>query len=83
MKYRKPIIVSDVNQYTEFPDEVCWKVYPGDNEVCLIVNYISYLIDITDVRNALADNAGKYADNILSPAKIAKQYYNVLHKEAT
>jgi glycosyltransferase involved in cell wall biosynthesis len=83
MKYRKPVIVSDVNQYTEFPDEVCWKVCPGDDEVNLMVRYISYLIDNKDVLNALADNAGNYADKVLSPQRIAKLYYNVLHKEST
>jgi glycosyltransferase involved in cell wall biosynthesis len=81
MKYRKPVIVSDVNQYTEFPDEVCWKVYPDENEVNLLVGYIAYLIDNKNVRDALAENAGEYADNVLSPDRIAKLYYNVLHKE--
>jgi glycosyltransferase involved in cell wall biosynthesis len=83
MKYRKPIIVSDVNQYREFPDEVCWKVLPDNNEVNTLVSYISYLIDNKDVRNTLAENAGVYADNVLSPDRIAKLYYDVLHKEST
>ena len=80
MKYQKPIIVSDINQYTEYPDEVCWKVKPDHTEVNLLVDYISYLIDHREVRLALAENAGKYADKILSPARIAKQYYYVLNK---
>jgi glycosyltransferase involved in cell wall biosynthesis len=80
MKYRKPIIVSDINQYTEFPDEVCWKVFPDENEVNTIVNYVSYLIDNKSVRDVLAENAGKYADSVLSPTRIAKQYYQILNE---
>lgn len=79
-KYGKPVLVSGINQYCEFPDEVCWKVPVGDGEVPCLVKMISYLIDHSDVRRALGENARAYAEKVLSPAKIAKQYYDILEQ---
>ena len=79
-KYGKPVLVSGLNQYQEFPDEVCWKVPVGDGEVACLVKMVSYLIDHPDVRRALGENARAYAEKVLSPAEIAKQYYEILEQ---
>jgi len=78
MKYNKPVIVSDINQYTEFPDDVCWKVMPDQMEVDILKEYIIYLIEHKKVRDTLSANAEEYADNELNPAGVAKLYYHVL-----
>lgn len=77
-KYGKPVIVSELNQYCEFPDEVCWKIPVGGIENECLVDMLKYLIDNEDVRKALGENARNYADAVLSPAKIAKEYYKIL-----
>ena len=77
---KKAVIVSDLNQYREYPDEVCWKL-PVDNlENETLVQYIKHLITHPEVRQALEENAGNYADYTLSPIRIAKQYYNFIIK---
>lgn len=77
---KKAVIVSDLNQYREYPDEVCWKL-PVDNlENETLVQYIKHLITHPEVRQALEENAGNYADYTLSPIRIAKQYYNFITK---
>ena len=77
-KTGKPVIVSEINQYNEFPDEVCWKIKPDKYEVAVLIEMLNYLIENKDVRTVLGDNAKKYADKVLSPKKIAKQYYNMI-----
>lgn len=79
-KYGKPVLVSNINQYREFPDEVCWKVDVGDFEVSLLETMLEYLINNVDVRNALGTNAMAYADTVLNPENIAKQYYEIINK---
>jgi len=77
---KKAVIVSDLNQYREYPDEVCWKL-PVDNlENEVLVQYIKYLITHPEVRQALEENAGNYASYALSPIRIAKQYYDFITK---
>lgn len=78
LKYHKPIIVSDVAQYQEYPDEVCWKVPVGKGEVETLAAQIAYLIDHPSVRMKLGENAGAYAETVLSPERIAESYYRVL-----
>ncbi len=77
-KFGKPVLVSEVNQYVEYPDEICWKVVPGPYEVTLLTEMLEYLIDNPDVRRALGENAQAYADTVLSPEKISKRYYDII-----
>lgn len=77
-KYGKPVIVSDVNQYQEFPNDICWKVPVNEYEEELLYAMLKYLIEHKDVRVALGDNAKNYADKVLSPSRIAWQYYNFI-----
>lgn len=77
-KYGKPVLVTEVNQYLEFPDEVCWKVPVGEHEVPVMVEMLRHLIDNAEIRLTLGQNAKAYADYVLSPDRIARQYYNVI-----
>lgn len=79
-KYRKPVIVSNINQYKEYPDEVCWKVDVGENEVGQLVCYIEKLLKEPNIRNTLASNAYTYSNSILSINRIAKMYFDSLIK---
>ncbi len=74
-KCGKPVIVSDINQYREYPDEVCWKLPVDRNEEKILIRYLERLIEQKDVKNALSQNAKNYADNVLSLEQIAYQYY--------
>lgn len=79
-KYGKPVIVSQLNQYKEYPDEVCWKVPVCSKEEVLLTEYLEYLIENPDVRRTLGNNAGEYAEKVLNPERIAKMYYEFLEK---
>ena len=74
----KPVIVSEVNQYCEFPDEVCWKVPVGQNEILLLTKELEYLLEHPDVAQQIGHNAAKYARTVLSPVRIAGLYRKLL-----
>lgn len=77
-KYGKAVIVGELNQYNEFPDEVCWKVPICNQELELLIKYLQYLIENPGVREVLGNNAKHYADIVLDPAKIAFQYFKAI-----
>lgn len=77
----KAVIVSDYNQYQEYPDDLCWKLPVGDGESEILAAYIRYLAEHPEVREVLGKNAKAFADYALSPAKIARQYYEVITDE--
>jgi glycosyltransferase involved in cell wall biosynthesis len=79
-QYGKPVFVSDISQYKEFPDEVCWKVPVGQYEIPVLEHMTEYLITHEEARVALGANARQYADTVLNPEKIARHYYDVLMK---
>lgn len=76
----KPVLVSEINQYCEYPDDVCWKVPVNQYEIPILISMLKYLIDHEDVRKALGNNAFAYAVNVLSPEKIAKMYRDILER---
>lgn len=76
-KYGKPVVVTGINQYLEYPDEVCWKVGVGKEEVPLLAAYLKKLVANKELRTALGENAKAYADNVLTPDKIARMYLEV------
>lgn len=81
-KYGKAVLVSDINQYKEYPDEICWKVPVGRYEQECLTSMLKYLIDNPKVRKALGENAYDYAKNVLSPSAIAKEYWKVINNIA-
>ena len=78
-KYGKPVLVSQINQYLEYPDEVCWKVPVGRYEVQILKEMIAYLADHEEARLALGNNAKAYADEVLNGEKIAGMYHKAIH----
>lgn len=74
----KPAIVSDLNQYKEFPDRVCWKLTHDDHEADLLYQYLAALLSNKKLRSALAANAKDYAEEVLSLKKIVRQWLEVL-----
>lgn len=77
-KEGKAVIVTAVNQYMEFPNEVCWKLPVGGNESVLLAEMLKYLIDHEEVRETLGNNAKEYADEVLSCENIAKMYSRII-----
>ena len=78
LKAGKPVIVSELNQYTEFPDEVCWKVPVDSYEEHILRKMFEHLITHEETRQQLGANAKRYADTVLTCENIAEMYARVL-----
>jgi glycosyltransferase involved in cell wall biosynthesis len=76
--FGKSVIVSNIGQYKEFPDDICWKADVNSHEVPQLVAMLQYLFENKEARAVLGENAKRYADNVLNPKKIAQMYYDVL-----
>lgn len=81
MKAGKPSIVTAINQYLEYPDDVCWKVPLGRMETPALTALLQYLLEHEEARAAMAENARNYADQVLSCENIADLYARLLMEE--
>lgn len=80
--FGKPVLVSAVNQFLEYPDDVCWKVVPGKNEVSQIVEYLHHLHAFPEHGEILGRNARNHVEGNDWNAT-AHRYVEVLRTAAT
>lgn len=76
----KPTIVSDVAQYREFPDKVCWKVVHDENQAEVLYAYLSTMLSDRSLRRAISRNALEYVKNLLNPELVAARWLQVILK---
>lgn len=81
LKAGKPSIVTAINQYLEFPDDVCWKAPLGRLETPVLTAMLQYLLEHEEVRKAMAENAKTYADRVLNGENIARLYARLITEE--
>jgi glycosyltransferase involved in cell wall biosynthesis len=74
----KPAIISDLNQYREFPDRVCWKVTHDEHEAQLLHEYLTVLLSNKNVRDALSRNSLDYAESVLALDRVVPQWLRVM-----
>ena len=73
----KPVIVSEYNQYNEYPNDVCWKL-PDENAEIILYNYLKYLLSNKNIRDQLGKNAKEYS-NLFTIDKIINLYTAVIN----
>lgn len=76
----KPAIISDINQYREFPDRVCWKLTHDENEAPLLYEYLTVLLSNRNVREAISANALDYAESVLSLDRIIPHWLRLISR---
>jgi glycosyltransferase involved in cell wall biosynthesis len=74
----KPTIISDLNQYKEFPDRVCWKVAHDGNEVSLLYEYIAALLANKNLRASMSANSVDYIQGVFALPRIIAQWLRVI-----
>ena len=74
----KPAIISDLNQYREFPDSVCWKVTHDQNETQLLYEYLTFLLSNRNVREAISANALDYAESVLALDRVIPHWLRLI-----
>jgi glycosyltransferase involved in cell wall biosynthesis len=75
----KPAIISDLNQYREFPDRVCWKVTHDENEAQLLYEYLTVLLSNRSVRKALSRNSLDYVESVLALDRVIPQWLRLIY----
>jgi len=76
----KPTIISDLNQYREFPDKVCWKLTHGENQAEELYAYLSALLSDKYLRAAISSNSAEYVASVFAWEKIIGQWRSLLAK---
>jgi len=74
----KPCLVTDLNQFAELPDSVCWKAEMGPHEVDQIVAYLEELLGDPDLRGQLGESARQFVTNHASKERVAVVYESVV-----
>ncbi|GIX45372.1 MAG: hypothetical protein KatS3mg130_1780 [Candidatus Sumerlaea sp.] len=77
----KPVLVTPLGQYTEFPDDVCWKVRPDRHEKADLVNYWTFLSQHPEIAMQLGENAKRFVAE-WGYANIASQIEELLFSVA-
>jgi glycosyltransferase involved in cell wall biosynthesis/SAM-dependent methyltransferase len=71
----KPVLVSDVGSFAEFPDDVCLKVpVGGPAEEELIFEYLRYLVETPGAARALGANAREWVAAECNWNRVAERY---------
>lgn len=77
----KPVLVTPLGQFTEFPDDVCWKVRPDRHEKADLVNYWTFLSQHPEIAMQLGENAKRFVAE-WGYANIASQIEELLFSVA-
>jgi SAM-dependent methyltransferase len=71
----KPVLVSEIGSFAEFPDDVCLKVpVGGPAEEDLIFEYLRYLVEQPDAGRALGANARAWVAAECDWGRVAERY---------
>jgi glycosyltransferase involved in cell wall biosynthesis len=71
----KAVIIGDLNQYKEFPDEMlAGKIIYNGNEVSKIVDIIKNTLENKVKKERVQEHAKNYSNNVLSLDKVIKSY---------
>ena len=75
----KPVIISDVGSFREYPDDVCLKTPVDAAEEEYLVEYLKLLIEHPKVTRELGSRARAYVERECSWPSVARRYADVLN----
>jgi SAM-dependent methyltransferase len=74
----KPVLVSDIGSFAEFPEDVCLRVPVGAGEEDLIFEYLNLLVSRPEVARALGARARRYVEEECNWSSVAGWYAEFL-----
>jgi len=80
MGYGKPVLVTNLGSYSEFPDYAVLKIDVGLDEVEMIKRFIRALAQDEDFRRSVGREAGEYVKRECSIPKCAELYMRFIRK---
>jgi glycosyltransferase involved in cell wall biosynthesis len=78
MSKGKPVILSNYEQFGEFPDDCCLKVDLGPAEVPMIARYLDLLAEDPQLRQRIGENARSFVNAHNSMERTIQGYLEVL-----
>ena len=76
----KPTIISNLNQYREFPDKVCWKLTHDEYQAEVLYAYLRALLSGKSLRAAISNNSAEYVRSVLGREKLVARWMQILSK---
>lgn len=74
----KAVILSNMQQFTEWPDDICLKVDPGPSAGPMLLHYLRRLIADEGLRRRLGENARRYIAEHCALAHSAQGYLDFI-----
>ena len=74
----KPVLLSDGQEVSRFPDEACIRIDPGAAEEEMLAEYMVWLARFPGDAHAIGQRAAAYIGQYHAPAKIAEFYWQAL-----
>lgn len=74
----KPTIVSNNNQYKEFPDKVCWKLTHDENEAELLYEYLRAMLCDKNLREVISANSSEYINSVFGWDAIIARWVEII-----
>ncbi len=82
MAASKPVIVTDGEEYSGYPEGVVLKVDPGESEVEMLAHYLCALAAEPQMRSVIGGTAARFATEQQSIERVGKLYMQALHQVA-
>ena len=76
----KPVIISNIPEWSDFPDDFCWRVTPDDAEVATLRDYLRRLAGDPILRQQMSNAARAYFEHVGTLAHMAAQYENIIEQ---
>jgi len=70
----KPVLVTEIGAFQEFPEDICLRVPPGAGEEDLIFEYLNLLASRPDVRREVGERARRYVEQECNWEHVAELY---------
>lgn len=82
MASSKPTLMSNIDAFTEYPDDICIKIDVGENEELQIESALNQLLSNAELRSRIGHNARRYIELTSTPSIVARQYMDFLDATA-
>lgn len=76
----KAVIISNVQPFAEWPDDVCLKVDLGPAEVPMLLHYLRRLVEAPALCRQLGENARRYVETYHTLERSAGEYLSFLER---
>lgn len=76
----KAVIISNLHQFAEWPDDVCLKVDPGPGQKPMLLYYLRRLVEDPSLRTRLGANAKHYIETYNALGRSAEGYLGFLEE---